>query len=509
MAVREKGNRLIPGGRPSSALRREVPFSKNLLRLSSPVLLLCLVFASFPALADEEPGSFNFWPLFQYASDPEGGVKEIDALGPLFTWKREDRQNGWGIRPLFYWTEKPSESLERLEYLYPFGKYQDRKGEEKGYFFLLHRYKKETIEEETDWDFQLFPFFMGESKKGEDYWGVFPLFGNLFNRYGRKEIRFILWPLYSRSVSEGYTTTNVLWPFYGRIEGEKRGGYRLWPLYGYKEEFGVSKLEFYLWPIFFRGTKGLDLGEPVEEKIVFPFYVSSESERFEKKTVIWPFFSRSRNRLTGLEQWDIPYPIFRYIKGEEARGTNIFPLYGYEERRGGMKKSFLLYPLLTVKEIQIGDVHEKTVRILLISRIRSGKGDQAEGKGHSIRIWPFFDYERSEKGEAAFSAFYLIPYKEEGLERNLFPLFRIFQWETDPRGNCSTRLLWGLYKQSKRNERKSWEIAHLMRWSREGNRETVSFLHGLFQYTRNGPSADLRIFFLPLSLRGGREKEVN
>ena len=383
------------------------------------------------------------------------------------------------------------------------------RGRKKSYFSPLHLYKEEKFDGEKTWDFQLFPFFAGETKRGDDYWGFFPLFGTLLDRYGRKEIRFYLWPLYSQSISEGFRTTNVLWPFFELTEGEKQTGYRVWPFYGYKEEFGVSKIEFFLWPIFIHQRKDLDTEDPMEEKLIFPLYVSRESKRIDGKTYLWPFFSHFRNRLTGLEQWDIPYPIVRYLKGEEANGMAIFPLYGYEERKGGMKKTFVLYPLYTQRDIPMGDVREKTIRILLLSRIRNEEGNPGEEKEHSLRIWPFFDYERNEKGEVAFSAFYLIPYKEKGLERNLVPLFRVFQWEKDFRGNSSTNFLWGLYKRTQRDERESWEIAHLIKWSRSKDGKTLSFLHGLFKYTLQGQVVDLRLFFLPLHLKGVQEKQVN
>ena len=479
------------------------------MKIKYIILFFFLCFIPSLTLADEDPVSLNLWPLLQYTSDRARGTMEIDLLGPLVTWKKEVRDNQWGIHPLFCWSEEESESLQRLEYLYPLGKYEDRRGEKKSYFSPLHLYKEERLGGVNRWDFQFFPFFVGETRKGEDYWGIFPLFGTFLDRYGKKEIRFYLWPLYSQSVTEGYATTNVLWPFIGITEGEKRKGLRIWPFYGYKEEPGVSRVDFFLWPIFFHGIKGMDGEDPVEERLVFPLYVSKESKRIDKKTYLWPFFSHLKDRLTGFEQWDLPYPIFQYSHGGGVEGLRIFPFYGYEERQDGVKKSFFLYPVYAEREIPIGGIREKTIRILLLSRIQSGEGSGGKEKEHSLRIWPFFDYERSAAGDQAFSILYLIPYTGKGAERNLVPLFRIFQWERDARGRGFTQFLWGFYKRARGEGRESWEVAHLVRWSRGKDGKTLSFLHGLFKYTLQGQVADLRLFFLPLHLKGVQEKQVN
>lgn len=146
------------------------------------------------------------------------------------------------------------------------------------------------------------------------------------------------------------------------------------------------------------------------------------------------------------------------------------------------------------------DFHEKTYRILF-SRIRTGENDQGMEKGESIRIWPFYDREREEGGRETLSIFYLLPFKEEGLERNLFPLFRIFRWEKDPQKGVSTNLFWGFYKEMKKEDVDYWEIAHFIGSKRGDGWKTVSFLKGLLLYEREGEKVSLRFFYLPFRLR--------
>ncbi len=472
-------------------------------------IFVFLSLTPFLSIADERSISINFWPFFQYTSDPIEGVREINGLGPFFLWRKEPTRRQWGIRPLLYWTEDEIEPLMRLEFLYPFGKYQVKEGEKKGYLIPLSQYREEEFDGKKKWDFQFFPFFTGETEKGRDYFGLFPIFGTLLDRYGKEEIRFYFWPLYGESTSEGVRTTNLLWPFFSFIEGEKKRGYRFWPIYGQKEEVGISHTEFFVWPIFLRQRKGLDTDDPVEERMIFPFYVSKESKRFESKTFLWPFFSYARDRLTGFEQLDFPFPIFQSLKGENLKGIRIFPFYGYKVKEGVMRRIFILYPLYQLQEDRMGDVWEKTTRILLLSRIRTSEENRGEGKERSLRIWPFFDYEKDEMGHEALSFFYLFPFKEEGFERNLFPLFRIFRWEKDPKKGISTNLFWGFYKRVKKEEIDSWEIAHVVGMKREKGWKTISFLKGLFRYQSDGKSARLRLFYLPFRLQWSHQKKAD
>jgi hypothetical protein len=468
-----------------------------------PLLAIFLSFFIIPSqsMGEERPTRFNFWPLFQYTSDPIRGVREIEGLGPFFHWKEDFHQKQWGIRPLLYWTGDENESLRRLEFLYPLGKYEDKEGNRRGYLFPISVYKEHEYDGKRKWDFQFFPFFIGETEKGEDYFGLFPLYGKLLDRYGKNEIRFYLWPFYSESISEGVRTLNLLWPFFCFIEGERERGYRIWPFYGQKEEFGVSKSEFVLWPIFMNQTKGLDTEDPVEDRMIFPFYISKESKRLESKTFLWPFFSHTRGRLTGFEQWDLPWPFFQSLKGENLYGIRFFPIYGYKEKEGEWKRTFILYPLLKLEEDRTRDVHEETIQVLLLNRIQRGENDRGVEQERSFRIWPFFDYKREETGRERFSFLYLVPLKDEGLERNLFPLFQIFRWEKNPQGEMSTNLFWGFYKRMKREEMDSWEVAHLMGLKRGRGWKELSFLKGLFRYESDGRTADLRLFYLPFHLR--------
>ena len=225
-----------------------MPISK---RFFIVIIILFLYFVPSFSVAKERLVSINFWPFFHYLSDTKEGDSEIEGLGPFLYWRKDAAQTEWGLRPLFYWTGGETDSLSRLEFLYPFGKVEVKEGDTKGYLFPLSNYREQEFYGKKKWDFQFFPFFIGETEKGEDYFGLFPIFGTLLDRYGEDEIRFFLWPLYGKSTFNGDWTTDVLWPLFSFTGGEKKKGFRFWPFYGQKEESGVSSSEFVLCLIFF------------------------------------------------------------------------------------------------------------------------------------------------------------------------------------------------------------------------------------------------------------------
>jgi hypothetical protein len=476
-----------------------MPISK---RLFIAILILFLHFVPSLSVAKERLVSFNFWPFFHYLSDTKEGASEIEGLGPFFYWRKEVTQTEWGLRPLFYWTGAETDSLWRLEFLYPFGKYEVKEGDKKGYLFPLSTYRKQEFDKKKKWDFQFFPFFMGETEKGEDYFGLFPIFGTLLDRYGEDEIHFFLWPLYGKSTREGDWTTDVLWPFFSFTGGEKKKGFRFWPFYGQKEEFGVSSSEFVLWPIFYNKTRNLDTDDPIKEWAIFPLYISKESNYFESDTYLWPLFTHATEQRSGFEQWDIFWPLFRTFKGENLYGTRIFILYSYKVREGESKRAYLFYPLFRYWEDRIGDRQQRAY-FIFFSRIETTEDEQGIEEERSLGIFPFFDYEREKGGHEVFSTLYLLPFKDEGLERNLFPLFRFYRWEKEPQGNMSSNLFWGFYRRIKKEGLDYWEVAHLIGVKKEPERKTLSLFKGLFRYKKEGETSEIRLLYIPFRIRRG------
>jgi len=175
-------------------------------------------------------------------------------------------------------------------------------------------------------------------RRGGRLLGVFPLFGTLLKRYAKDEIHFYLWP-FIRTRSQKCSYPKLPLAFFSYTSGEKKG-YRIWPLYGRKEEVGFQRKPSSCGPSCEK-TKGLDTDDPMHEWMVFPFYISKESKYFNMKTILWPLFIHAKEERAGFEQWDLPWPLFRTFKGENLYGR-VLPFLRYKVREGSRRG---LHPL--------------------------------------------------------------------------------------------------------------------------------------------------------------------
>lgn len=166
--------------------------------------------------------------------------REKNYLGPLVSYEKEDGNDRLTIRPLF-----SRESAEGGSYslLWPLGGGTENKSQ------FIPFYTHHTTPDEEDTSILL--LFWGKTKQ-KRYGGFFPFYGQLYNRFGKDEIGFFLWPLYSYVKSEGATRTNLLWPFFSVTSGTEEG-FKFWPFYGYRNRGEEKKSSFALWPIFYLG----------------------------------------------------------------------------------------------------------------------------------------------------------------------------------------------------------------------------------------------------------------
>ena len=383
-------------------------------------------------------------PFFHYWSDSERTGSTLRILGPVIYRKRGVEGGEFALRPLFYWTKNGSKHFLRIEYLYPLGKFQREGGDTKHYFvpLLLSWDEKGDGGRREKFSSRLL-FFRGQTEGGERYWGVFPLFGHLVDRFGRDRIRFYLWPIYSDWSEEGTYTWNILWPILSETRGEGKKAFRVWPLWGYREEEGISRADFVLWPFFIKSTSYLDTDDPERQLLLFPLYWGIRSRRKRHVTVLWPFFSHTVDERIRYKRWDMPWPLISVSRGETVRRTWVFPLY-YHKETPRDRTRWVLWPLYQRRDDQFGDQKEVVQRFLLLNRIKTVFNRKGEEISKQVSIWPFFTYSR-EGDKVSLRLFHLIPLTGEGLERNWVPLYRVFRYERSPSGK-RWDILWGLYE---------------------------------------------------------------
>ncbi len=414
-----------------------------------PILVGIVLFSVFSTadagFSSEGKGSTLYlWPLVRYWTDSEKARSTLRILGPLIYRKKGVEEGEFALRPLFYWEKNGKEDSLQVEYLYPLGKFRREGARTKHYIVPFTVSNEEKVDGKKGEKYSaILIVFRGQTEDGEGYWGVFPFYGRLFDKFGRDRIRFFLWPIYSDWSDEGSFTWNLFWPILSATRGGGKKAFRVWPLWGYKEDEGIFRTDFVLWPFFIKSTRDLFTDDPEMIRIVLPLYWGVRSKKKRHVTILWPFISHAVDEGNGYRRWDVPWPFISFTRGEKIKRDLIFPLY-YGKEAPGYRTRWILWPLYQRRDNRFGDQREVVRRFLLLSRIKTVYNWRGEERSKQVSIWPFFKYSR-EEGKVSLDLFNLIPLEDEGLERNWVPLYRVFRYERTASGK-RWNILWGLYE---------------------------------------------------------------
>jgi len=442
------------------------------------------------------PRRENFGPLFLYSEDEAKEGRESDVLGPFFLHRKDTEETDLAFRPFFYWREKPGE-YTFLEYLYPFGKYKRTDREVESYFipFYLSRYDL-TQKDQQKKESGFFPVFWGETETGESYGGLFPIYGNLKKRFGRDELNFFLWPIYSDSSLEGNKTTSLFWPFFSYTTGGGREGFKVWPLYGHEQKENSYEKTFFAWPIFHFEERYLYTDDPTKIDMVFPFYVSSANSNRVSRSILWPFFTYTHNSSEAYTQWDFPWPFIQWAEGENKSILRIFPLYGHkhwEDRDRG----YILWPVYWYVH-QEDDTYKKEInRFFVLSKDQTEVWKNEGEQSRKLRVWPFFYFRQEREGGVYFYYPSLIPVDYEGYERNWIPLLTLYEYRRNPAGESESKFLWGCYVHRQSVDRELYELSFFLTYYTAEDLFYFSLLKGLLEYRVDGSKHALRLFYWP------------
>jgi hypothetical protein len=462
--------------------------SKGLL--SSFFFLIAVALHSAPVYG----GSFGFWPLFSYTQE---GQHELEVIGPLFTWKENKEGSEWGLRPFLYRTDDPAQGLRRWEFLYPFAKYQIKEGDTKAYIVPFSLFRDEVTSsspERRERASSILTAFWGETDHGERYGGFFPIAGRFKERFSRDEIEFYLWPFYSRIEDDKEITWRTPWPFFSHFGGEARGLY-IWPFWGHRERAGVYDRGFILWPFYDYMDQNLDTDNPVRKRFYLPFYASVRS-RGARADIYCVLFLHQRADNPPLEIWDFPWPFVTLVRGEKVRETQIFPLFRVRDEEQ-KRRFYILWPFYKYEWDRITSEEGTAWYFLLIDKYRITKELDTGNEALDANFWPVFDYRRGFAGEKSLYIFPLLPFHDDGMQRNIYPLFWVYRYTRSPQGEIFSDLLWGLYRRRVSAEFSSTQFAFFLRIEKRGATDvSLSFLEGLIRYQGRQEGAKVGLFFI-------------
>lgn len=480
------------------------PTPRHFLALAAALLSL----AGTASVASAKERILTLWPLVDYRRSDATDYTSLSLLGPFLSFERKGSEREYALRPLYFRAADPEEEISFSELLYPVGSRKDGPEHTSFQGVRLLSYDADEREGGKEKEFMLFPFlFSGTSPDGEDYFAFFPIGGKLVDKFWRDEIRFALFPIYGRTERKGTVVTNILWPVFAKVEGEREKGIKLWPLYGASRKEGVYEKRFFLWPVFFREDLGLDTDNPRHRRAAFPLYLEEESPRLSSRTWLWPFFSHVENREKDYEEWNFPWPLLRRTTGSYREGVRALPLYA-DEKVGATRKRWFLWPVYKIEEIRTETMDRRRDRVLffLYSDLKEAKGEVEKSHLRRIALWPLFTYER----EGAVSRFHTLSLLEPffpdrgGVERNWSPLYRLYQRKWDEQGNEVSSLLWNLYWKERRGDDVAMEFFPLFFFRREGGEGTeLSLLKGALRYRGGEKGRKVHLLFLPWGIPVG------
>ncbi len=426
-----------------------------------------------------------FWPVYWEF----GGEKRF--FGPLASYKQENNETNLTIRPFLFSYDSNEGGV--YNYLYPLGK----SAKDKSYFLPFYLSKgtsqsdkavsdKDTLSQPDDTSFLL--YFHGTSSKGA-YGGLFPFYGKLYERFGKDEMGFFMWPFYSYTETDGARKTNLLWPFISFYSGTEKG-FKLWPLFGTKLREGIKKSSFFLWPLFYKEADYLDTDDPTEKFYAVPFYLSSKSKERDEYAIMFPLYSYSKDQYR--EKTKILWPVFSFTKGEDTSGYGIFPLVSSEKREDYSTLSILWPVLYNQSEWLIKDRRYTKKRVLLLNRYV----DDEDGVFYNI--WPVFEHQE-QRGRTDVIMPSILPVRSPGIDRIIKPLFTILEHHAE--GNKSmTSFFYGLVTREEEGDNWKTRFAFLFEIKKESGNMGYEILSGLFGIDKSS----VKIFFI--SFKRGNTK---
>ena len=242
---------------------------------------------------------------------------------------------------------------------------------------------------------------------------------------------------------------------------------------------------FGMWPIYFNAKKGIGTTNPVEQKVVFPFYNQERSPNLDITTVLWPFFTHLENREKSYVEYHAPWPLVVWGKGEGKTTRRVWPFYGRTVTPTRKKESFG-WPLYT-DDLGTGEsLDRRKIRVafLLYSDLCM-TNKETGATSRKTHFWPLFMHRREFDGRTRLQVLSVLEPLTQGshkVDREFSPLWALWRAENNPRtGNSSQSLLWNLYRRDQFNAGKK-----------------TSLLFGLFQYESTADEKRMRVFYVPV-----------
>ncbi len=404
------------------------------------------------------------WALGVERSDATGRVTSWTAAGPLlFSKSAPEAGTTSGFRPFWVQTTEANGDLRSGTALYPIFTYRaDAATYAWSFFELIKRAGRKdgapapqsTLENSSA--FEVWPFWFSRrtDDPADSYRALFPFAGTLKRRLGFEELSWKLFPLYVENHRRGALTTSTPWPFIRTTRGAAHG-FALWPLFGWQERPGVSRDEFYLWPLGYNNTQAPAAGAPAgtppsRQFAVLPFYAREQGPGFVSENFLWPFFGYT-DRTAPWRYHETRYfwPFFVQGRGDDRTVNRWGPFYTHSVIKG-IEKTWIAWPFFREKrwtEQGLAQTQTQFLWRLSWSLEQRSTTNPTLAPASIQHVWPLFstwDNGAGRRQIQALSPFEVFFPGNTKMREVWAPLLSLYRYDQRAPGHERHSLLWDL-----------------------------------------------------------------
>lgn len=388
---------------------------------------------------------------FAYAA-PDAPNEFRLRIGPFFEWNSKDEAlTRFAIRPFFAWETSNFDERDRdMEVLWPLTHFGWR-DYEFHWRILMTFWQEEDVtnRRSTDYSLTIPPFWVNGRDEGEDYWGLFPIYGHMPKAFLVEDIYWGMFPFWLRfrtGGSQGVWRDYFMWPFFSVKHDADRSRWALWPLYGTRKERDYES-RYVFWPIWNERTftapnhqgKGL---------MVWPLFERVDTNTEQTYGWLPPIF-RYSTTTSGARLLRCPWPLFERYTDPKESTWKVWRFWGMTHR-GTRDGWWFLYPIMVQQQQKTVNLYNRTTRFWPFYTNEVSYGYDIEGKAHLqtryFRIWPFYASAYNEREGFKSKGFVLFPIRDvPAIERNWAPFWTFYSAHQAPGSDeVLHELFWGL-----------------------------------------------------------------
>ena len=368
-------------------------------------------------------------------------------VGPFFEYRAtRDGATFWAVRPFYSRVSDLVCDTRVTDVVWPLGTFH--RDQEQAWWRMILAYgsDRDVNRDDSAWKAALIPFyFQGRTRRGEDYWALFPIYGHIPHMLLMDDIDFVLFPGYLNYEVNRVEREYYLWPIFSRM-GEEQGVTRtgVFPVYGRTQRKESSHL-YAFWP-FWTSAVYESPRNPGSSWMLFPVCGQVDRAKEQQWLALPPFFSHAKT--DSAERWRMPWPFFERVTTTNSVKRSFWPLY-VDAQNEDDRRWYAVWPLgesftLTSKARRTERSRFFPFYVGETVSEKNKAGEWRETESYT-RLWPFFSRE-SHAGGAKLRALELSLMRYSGgIERNWAPFWTLYE-RGEEGGSVTHDALWGLFQ---------------------------------------------------------------